>query len=131
MLKKYLVIFLVFIVIDAIWLGLVAPKMYQKEIGHLMADKVNFIPAIIFYLIYALAILVFVVDPALAKGDWVKALVYGAFLGLTMYATYDLTNNATLKDWPVKVTIIDLIWGSFVTSATSVIATKLIQYFNF
>lgn len=81
--------------------------MYQKEIGHLMAKEVNFIPEIIFYIIYVIAILVFVVNPGIINNDTVKFGVYGAFLCLTMYATYDLTNHAILKDWPLKIIIID------------------------
>lgn len=131
MLKRYGIIFITFLVIDALWLGLVAPKMYKSEIGHLMADKVNFVPAIIFYLIYTIAILVFVVNPAVDKNDLMHAVIYGAFLGFAMYATFDLTNQAALRDWPLKVTIIDLLWGTFVTGATATIATKIISKFNF
>lgn len=131
MLKRYGIIFITFLVIDALWLGLVAPKMYKSEIGHLMADKVNFVPAIIFYLIYTIAILVFVVNPAVDKNDLMYAVIFGAFLGFAMYATFDLTNQAALRDWPLKVTIIDLLWGTFVTGATATIATKIISKFNF
>lgn len=131
MIKRYLVILVVFLVIDALWLGLVAPKLYKSQIGHLMADKVSFAPAIVFYLIYAVALLFFIVNPAVGKESIVYALVYGGLLGFAMYATYDLTNMATLKDWPLLVTIVDLVWGTFVTATTSAVSVYVIRHFNF
>lgn len=130
MLKKYMITLVVFIAIDGLWLGLIAPKLYKAEIGHLMADKVNWVAALAFYLIYIVALLVFVINPALDKGSIKYALMYGALLGFAMYATYDLTNLATLQQWPVKITLIDLVWGSFVTAATCALSTKLISYFG-
>lgn len=127
MIKRYLIIFGVFLLIDAAWLGLVAPKFYKNNIGHLMADKVNFIPAIIFYLLYVSAILIFIVNPTAESGNILKGILMGAFLGLVMYATYDLTNMATLKGWPTIVTVVDLIWGSFVTATTTGISIKIIN----
>lgn len=130
MIKRYLIIFAVFLVIDAAWLGLVAPKFYKNNIGHLMGDKVNFIPAAIFYCLYVLAILVFIVNPYADSGNLIKGLLVGSFLGLVMYSTYDLTNMATLKNWPSIVTVVDLIWGAFVTGITSGISIKLIEVFG-
>lgn len=127
MIKRYLIILVVFLVIDAAWLGLVAPNFYQEHIGHLMAEKINFLPALIFYLIYVLALLVFIVNPALADGNLIKGIILGAFLGLAMYSTYDLTNMATLRDWPTLVTLVDLIWGTFVTAVSSGISMKIIS----
>lgn len=92
-----------------------------------MAEKVNFLPALMFYLIYVLALLVFIVNPALADGNLLKGILLGAFLGFAMYATYDLTNMATLKDWPTIVTVVDLAWGAFVTAVSSGIAIKIIS----
>jgi len=131
MIKRYIVILLVFLVIDAAWLGLVAPKLYKSQIGHLMAEKTNLYAALIFYFIYALALLVFIVNPSVDKQSVMHALIYGAFLGFVMYATYDLTNLATLKDWPISITVIDLVWGTFVKGLTSAAASKIIQTFNF
>ena len=122
---RYLVTTGIFLLIDAIWLGLVAPKLYKANIGHLMADKPNFLAAGVFYLLYVAALLFFVIDPALVKASVWQAVWTGAFLGLVMYATYDLTNLATLKAWPLKITVIDLAWGSFVTAATSGIVTRI------
>ncbi len=125
MIKRYLATAAVFLVIDILWLGFVAPKLYKQNLGHLMAEKTNFIAAGAFYLLYVAALLVFVINPAIASGSVWQALYMGAFLGLVMYATYDLTNLATLRDWPLKITLIDLAWGSFVTGATSGIVTRI------
>lgn len=125
MIKRFLVTALVFLLIDIVWLAFISPKLYKANIGHLMSDKVNFIAAGVFYLLYVGALLYFVIDPAIADGSVWQGIWRGAFLGLVMYATYDLTNLATLKDWPLKITIIDLIWGTFITSATSGIVTRI------
>ena len=125
MIKRFLVTALVFLLIDIVWLAFISPKLYKANIGHLMSDKVNFIAAGVFYLLYVGALLYFVIDPAIAGGSVWQDIWRGAFLGLVMYATYDLTNLATLKDWPLKITIIDLIWGTFITSATSGIVTRI------
>ena len=122
---RYLVTTGIFLLIDAIWLGLVAPKLYKANIGHLMAEKPNFIAAGVFYLLYIAALLFFVIDPALIKASVWQAVWTGAFLGLAMYATYDLTNLATLRNWPLKITAIDLAWGTFITAATSGIVTRI------
>ena len=130
MTKRYFIIFAVFLLIDGLWLGLAAPKFYQNNIGHLMADKVNFVPVIIFYFIYVFAILTFVVNPAVESGDLKRGILMAALLGLAMYSTYDLTNMATLKDWPAIVTVVDLVWGTFVTALSSGIAIKIIENFG-
>ena len=125
MIKRFLVTALVFLLIDIVWLAFISPKLYKANIGHLMSDKVNFIAAGVFYLLYVGALLYFVIDPAIAGDSVWQGIWRGAFLGLVMYATYDLSNLATLKDWPLKITIIDLIWGTFITSATSGIVTRI------
>lgn len=117
--KIYVIALLVFIAIDAIWLGLIAKNLYQKEIGHLMSENVNFIAALIFYLLFLVGLVYFVINPALIDKNITKLIISGILFGIVTYSTYDLTNLATLKDWPIKVTIIDLIWGSFVSTATS------------
>jgi len=111
-LKMYVIAFVIFLAIDAIWLGLVAPKFYKSQIGHLMSDKPNFIAALVFYLIFIVGVVYFVINPAVEAQSMSKLLVAGALFGFMTYATYDLTNLATLKDWPIKVTIVDLIWGT-------------------
>lgn len=127
MIKRYLVTTAIFLVIDIAWLGFVAPKLYKQHIGHLMAEKASFVPAAIFYLIYIAALLFFVINPAIDKGSVWQAIWTGAFLGLAMYGTYDLTNMATLKNWPLTITAIDLAWGTFITAATSGIVTRIFR----
>ncbi|MFO7969058.1 MAG: DUF2177 family protein [Bacillota bacterium] len=124
--KMYAIAFVVFLVIDAIWLGLVAKNFYKNNIGHLMADKPNFIAAGVFYLIFIFGV-VFFIYQGVVDENLPKALLAGAIFGFMAYATYDLTNLATLKDWPINVTIIDLIWGTFLSS-TMTIATYFLYH---
>lgn len=121
--KHYLIALVIFSVIDLVWLLVIARKLYQAQIGHLMAEKANLPAAIIFYLLYIAAVVFFVINPAVDQSSIIYALGAGAFFGFIAYATYDLTNLATLKDWPVAVTIIDLVWGTFITATTSVLTT--------
>lgn len=110
--KMYIIAFIIFLAIDAIWLGLVAPKFYKSQIGHLMSEKPNLIAALVFYLLFIVGVVYFVVNPAVEAQSMSKVLIAGALFGFMTYATYDLTNLATLKDWPITVTIVDLIWGT-------------------
>lgn len=119
--KMYVIAFIAFVVIDAIWLLFISKNLYQNEIGHLMADKAKLIPAIIFYLIFLVGLVYFVINPAVQNKDVTKLLLSAALFGLITYATYDLTNLATLKDWPLKITVIDLIWGTTLSTAVSYI----------
>ena len=121
--KHYLLTLVVFTLIDLVWLLVISRKLYQDKIGHLMAEKANLTAAAIFYLLYILAMVFFVITPAVEKQSVLYALGVGAFFGLVAYATYDLTNLATLKGWPVSLTVIDLTWGAFVTGSTSAITT--------
>jgi uncharacterized membrane protein len=120
-LKLFLIALPVFFVIDMVWLVLVAKNFYQKQIGFLMKPDINWFAAIIFYLLFIGGLVTFVISPALEKHSWIHALSYGALFGLITYATYDLTNLATIKDWPLAVTIVDLIWGSVLAGSISVI----------
>jgi uncharacterized membrane protein len=121
-LKLYFIALPVFFAIDMIWLGLVAKNFYAKQIGFLMKADVNWIAAIIFYLLFVVGLVLFVITPALEKHSWVNAFLFGALFGLIAYATYDLTNLATIKDWPLLVTIVDLIWGMVLAALVSVIS---------
>ena len=120
-LKLYLISLPVFLGIDMVWLTLVSKNFYAKQIGYLMAKNPNLFVALVFYLIFIAGLIVFVISPALEKKEWLSALCMGAFFGLVTYATYDLTNLATIKDWPLIITIVDLIWGMVVSAAVSVI----------
>lgn len=110
--KMYIIALIIFVAIDAVWLGLIAPKFYKAQIGHLMTDKPNFIAAALFYLIFIVGVVYFVISPAVEAKSIGKVLLSGSLFGLITYATYDLTNLATLKKWPLKVTIVDLVWGT-------------------
>jgi len=119
--KLYLIALPVFFAIDMVWLVLVARNFYQKHIGFLMKPDVGWVAAGIFYLLFIAGLVTFVITPAIEKHSWVHAVVFGAFFGLITYATYDLTNLATLKDWPVLVTVVDLIWGMVLSASVSVV----------
>jgi uncharacterized membrane protein len=120
-LKLFFIALPVFFAIDMVWLVLVARKFYQQQIGFLMKPDINWFAAVIFYLLFIVGLVTFVISPAVEKQSWIHALLYGALFGLITYATYDLTNLATIKDWPMLVTIIDLIWGSVLAASVSVI----------
>jgi len=104
-----------------VWLALIAKNFYAKQIGYLMAKNPNLFAALIFYLIFIASLIVFVITPAVEKKTWMNALFMGAFFGLVTYATYDLTNLATIKDWPLIITIVDLVWGTVLSASVSVI----------
>lgn len=119
--KLYVIGFLVFLAIDAVWLGFVAPKFYKTHLGHLMSASPNLLVALIFYLIFIVGIVYFVLVPGIEAESIGKVILSGVLFGFMTYGTYDLTNMATLKDWPVIVTVVDLIWGSFLTGSVSVV----------
>lgn len=114
-----------FAAIDSIWLSTMATRLYKPEIGELMASEFRLVPAIIFYLLYITGILIFAVRPGLTAGSWQTALVQGALFGFFCYVTYDMTNYATLKVWSLKVTVLDLMWGSFLTGAAAAVGTAV------
>lgn len=115
-------------VLDAAWLGFIAPKFYKKHIGFIMTDKPVWSAAIAFYLLFVLGVTIFVVYPGWKNSDsLVKVGLLGALLGLVTYATYDLTNQATLKNWPYIVTIVDLIWGTLLTATVSLTAVTILR----
>lgn len=115
----YLMTGLCFALIDSVWLRTMYSRLYQPELGALLGG-LRLGPAIAFYLIYIAGMMWFAVGPALANGRWQTALVQGAMLGLLCYATYDLTNFATLKVWSLKVTVLDILWGTILTGSASV-----------
>lgn len=119
--KLYVIALSVFFAVDLVWLGLVAKNFYRNQIGFLMAPNINWLSAIIFYVLFIVGLVLFVVIPAVKNGSWTYALLYGALFGLITYATYDLTNLATLKNWPVLVTVVDLVWGSFLAAFVSIV----------
>jgi len=122
MFVMYVITLAVFFIVDMVWLSVVAKGFYRKHLGPLMSPRVNWAAAILFYLLFIVGLTVFAVKPVLAVGKPLQALFLGALLGLVSYATYDLTNLATLKDWPLVVTIVDLIWGTVLGAAVSFIS---------
>ena len=119
--KLYAIALPVFFAIEMIWLGVVAKNFYRAQIGALMKPDVNWTAAIIFYLIFIAGLIVFVIAPALEKGSWTHALLFGALFGFVCYATYDLTNLAVAKDWSLLVTIVDLVWGAVLAASVSIV----------
>jgi len=115
----YLLTLAIFFFIDMIWLGLVAKNFYRQQLDGMLSPKVNWPAAILFYLLFIAGLLLFVISPALAQGGALQALWQGAFFGLIAYATYDLTNLATLNNWPLLVTVVDLAWGAVLGGAVS------------
>jgi len=128
--KLYLIALPVFFAIDMIWLGFVAKNFYKSQIGTLMKSDINWTAAILFYLLFIVGLVIFVIQPAVEKNSLMTALLLGAFFGFITYATYDLTNLATLKDWPLLVTVVDLAWGTVLGASVSVatffIASKIL-----
>ncbi|MEY4890396.1 MAG: hypothetical protein RIQ75_1526 [Pseudomonadota bacterium] len=122
MLAKYAVGYLAtgiaFALIDSIWLRTMYTRLYQPELGPLLGS-LKLGPAVVFYLLYIAGMMWFAVAPALANGRWQTALIQGAVLGCLCYATYDLTNQATLKMWSTKVTVLDIMWGTVLTGSAS------------
>lgn len=117
--KLYLATLAAFLLIDMLWLGLAARGFYRKHLGNLLSPNTNWAAAIIFYLLFVGGLLIFVVIPGLQTGSAGRTLLYGALFGLITYATYDLTNLATIKDWPILLTVVDLTWGSILSAAVS------------
>lgn len=117
--------------IDALWIAGIAKSFYARHIGHLMGEAPQLVPAALFYIIYAAAVAFLVVVPAVA-GEWslTKTALYGAVLGVAAYGAYDLTNHATLRDWPLVVTVVDMAWGTFVTGLAAVLGTVITRYFS-
>ena len=107
-------------ILDFVWLGFVAKKLYYSEMGNILLKDFNMVPALMFYVIYVVGVIAFVINPAIEKGSWTYALGYGALFGFVAYATYDLTNLATLKGFSAKIVVIDLLWGAFITATVAV-----------
>lgn len=118
-LKLYAIAIPIFFLIDITWIGFIAKNFYQKQIGQLLKPDVNWAAAIIFYLLFLAGLVHFVIEPAMQKNSWMEALLRGAFFGLVTYATYDLTNLAVAKDWPLLVTIVDLAWGTALAASVA------------
>jgi uncharacterized membrane protein len=119
-LLAYALTTVVFFVIDLSWLGFLAKDIYARYLGHLMNEQINWGAALIFSFLFIVGIFLFVIFPALEKQSWQHALLYGALFGFFTYATYDLTNLAVLKAWPINIVYIDILWGVVLTGSVSV-----------
>ena len=127
---SYLLTFIVFLMVDLLWLGIIAKNLYQKYLGDFLSDKVNWTAAFIFYLIYVAGVLIFAVYPAVNKGSVLNAILLGALFGIITYATYDLTNLATLKGWPLPIVFIDILWGAVLSSIVSFSGYYIVKWIN-
>ena len=126
---QFLTVLIVFLAIDLVWLGLIAKNLYSKYLGFIMAPNVNWVAAITFYLIFIIGLMFFVINPAIEKQSFMYALLVGGLFGFITYSTYDLTNLATLKDWPITITVIDLIWGTVLSASVSSVSYWIITTF--
>lgn len=126
-LKLYCIALPIFLLVDMAWLGFIAKNFYRNQIGTLLKSDVNWWAAILFYLLFLAGLVFFVIEPAMEKRQWLQALATGAFFGLVTYATYDLTNLAVAKDWPILVTIVDLIWGTTLGAIVAVLTYFIAQ----
>ncbi len=124
--KIFAVALLIFFVIDILWLSLFSRKLYNNYLSAFLGD-VKWVPAILFYIIFILGLAFFVINPALLNESFSQALLTGMFFGFIAYATYDLTNLATIQNWPIQITIIDLIWGTFLGGAVSSLTYLIIR----
>ncbi len=126
----YLATLVSFLVIDAVWLGLIAKKFYAQQLGTLMRDDILFVPAGIFYLLYSAGIVLLAVRPEQQPLSLLNVAFYGAVVGFIAYGTYDVTNLATLKDWPVTMSVVDLVWGTCISSLVAVAGALALQKFG-
>jgi uncharacterized membrane protein len=125
---SYLLTTLVFFAIDMVWLGFVAKNIYRKYLGALLSDTVNWTAAIVFYLIFIVGIFIFVINPAVEKQSVVRTVLLGGVFGFIAYATYDLTNYATLKGFPLNIVFIDLAWGAVLTALVSLAGYYIVKF---
>lgn len=130
LLLSYLLTFIVFLVIDLTWLGFIAKDLYRKYLSGFLTNQVNWTAAIIFYLLFIIGIFIFTILPAVEKNSLTSSILLGALFGFFTYATYDLTNLATLKGWPLKIVFIDIIWGTILTASVSTVGFCIVKYFR-
>lgn len=114
-------------ILDFVWLGYIAKRLYYSEMGNILLEKFNMVPALLFYVIYVVGVVVFVINPALTKGSLAYAAGYGALFGLVAYATYDLTSLAVVKGFSTKIVVIDMVWGMALTAVVASIAYLVVH----
>jgi len=125
---SFLIAAIFFSIIDFIWLGLVAKRLYRRQLGFLLRDKANIPAAVTFYILFVIGLVFFVINPALNRGNAqvYYAVLHGGLYGLFTYATYDLTNLSTVKGWPLTITLIDLAWGIVISILTATITVLIL-----
>lgn len=128
--RNYFITFGVYLIIEMLWLGILAKNLYEKYIGHLMAAKPNIIVSLIYFVIVIAGLIFFAINPALEKSSINYAFFAGAVFGLMSYATYSMTNLATLKDWPALITVVDVMWGTILNSLTAGFSFYIISLFK-
>lgn len=127
---SYLLTFIVFLLIDMVWLGIIAKNVYQKYLGGFLSNQVNWIAAFVFYILFVAGISIFAIYPAVQKDSVYNAILMGALFGFFTYATYDLTNLATLKDWPLPIVFIDIIWGTTLSAIVSFSGFYIVKWIS-
>jgi uncharacterized membrane protein len=118
----------IFLGIDAIWLTAMSQRLYRPYLGDVLATNINIVPAVLFYLVYVAGIVVFASTPAFGTGRWTTAAMFGALYGFFAYATYDLTNHATIKGWPAIITVADIVWGSALSATAAAVGFLVTRY---
>ncbi len=126
----YVLTFAVFFILDMAWLGFIAKDLYKKYLGGFLSEQVNWTAAIIFYLLFVVGVFIFAILPSVEKNSLTSAIMLGALFGFFTYATYDLTNLATLKSWPLNIVFIDILWGSLLTGMVSTAGFYIVKYFE-
>jgi uncharacterized membrane protein len=127
-LKLYVLTVPVFFIIDILWLGVFAKGLYRRHLGFILSDQVNWTAAIIFYMVYIAGILFFAVRPAISNHSWAQAALLGALFGFFTYATYDLTNLATIKGWPLLIVVVDIVWGICLCTLVSLASLAIAKW---
>jgi uncharacterized membrane protein len=125
----YVAALLTFLLVDMAWLGMMAPRFYRPTLGDIAISGVNLLPAIVFYALYPVGLLIFATIPALKSGSIATAVVHGALFGFFTYATYDLTNHATLRNWTLQLTLVDIAWGTLLAAITSALTFWVVSKF--
>ncbi len=123
--SAYLCALLVFTAVDVVWLSVMAARFYRPTLGDILLADVNLKAAVVFYILYPIGLVIFAIAPALKTGELKDALMMGALFGFFAYATYDLTNQATVRNWSVALTLVDVAWGAFVSGLAAVVATAV------
>ena len=124
---SYIAALITFLATDMVWLGIMASRFYKPALGDIAVAGVNLPPAIVFYVIYPIGLVIFAITPALKSGTMTTAAIYGALFGFFTYATYDLSNYATLRNWTLELTLVDMAWGTILGAVTSVVAFWIVS----